>query len=37
MATTKQLKAKYRRKEIMNKFLKGLVLTGAVYMAAGSP
>ena len=37
MATAKQLKSRYKRKEITKKFLKGLMIGSAVYIAASSP
>ncbi len=37
MPTAKQPTSRYKRKEITRTFLKGLLLTGAVYIAASSP
>ncbi len=37
MPSAKQLTSRFKRKEITKKILKGLLLTGSIYIAAGSP
>ena len=37
MATAQELTTRFKRRELRRKLLQGLLLTGAIYIAAGSP